>query len=483
MAGPILDTSLATTGSGVDRSMATVLTAPGTPASADAEAPGDTSVDHLIDSYRQPAFNLAYRLVRRPEDAADAVQDAFVLAMRATRGTRAAPREPGRFGSWLLKIVANVALAQLRRRRTTASVSLDALGSDLPDGHADQPLTMVVQREQRGDVLQALLALPDAQRAALTLREYQGLTYDEIGQMLGMERGAITALLYRARAGFRAAYEGVTDRPKSVGCTELAPLISAMLDAELEAEPWRRVDRHVTVCQRCRRELRQLRRGQRLHSIIPILAPPASWTTASALGAVGASGAAGIVGVATKAHAVTGLIGRAAELTRPLVTGSLLGAAVALPSGSAGGLTSIVDRGLGKLAGLATAAGLVLALTTGSPSHHRTEEPASLSAPAGTDQPASTAPAVSPERLANPEPAPQRSERQASVSGHPPAPATMPSTSLEARLVAAPAEAVAQAAPTTLEGLTSTVPDSNGSVSAGVLPSEAPGGTAENGSS
>ena len=192
--------------------MATVFTAPGTPASADAEAPGDISVDHLIDSYRQPAFNLAYRLVRRPEDAADAVQDAFVLAMRATRGTRAAPREPGRFGSWLLKIVANVALAQLRRRRAATSVSLDALGSDLADGRADQPLAMVVQREQRGDVLQALLALPDAQRAALTLREYQGLTYDEIGQMLGMERGAITALLYRARAGFRAAYEGMTGR-------------------------------------------------------------------------------------------------------------------------------------------------------------------------------------------------------------------------------------------------------------------------------
>ena len=141
-----------------------------------------------------------------------------MLAMRATRGTSAAPREPGRFGSWLLKIVANVALAQLRRRSAATSVSLDALGSDLADGHADQPLAIVVQREQRGDVLQALLALPDAQRAALTLREYQGLTYDEIGEMLGMERAAITALLYRARAGFRAAYEGVDRPPKSVGC-------------------------------------------------------------------------------------------------------------------------------------------------------------------------------------------------------------------------------------------------------------------------
>ena len=261
--------------------MATVLTAPGASVSGDANAPTETRVDHLIDAYRQPAFNLAYRLVRRPEDAADAVQDAFVLAMRAIQGRSAAPREPGRFGSWLLKIVANVALAQLRRRKAATSVSLDALGGDLVDAHVDQPLATVMQREQRGDVLQALLALPDGQRAALTLREYQGLTYDEIGELLDLDRSAVAALLYRARAGFRAAYEGVAASPKSVGCARLAPLISAMLDAELESDAWQRVDQHVADCRRCRRELKHLRRGQRLHGIIPLLAPPASLPTAS----------------------------------------------------------------------------------------------------------------------------------------------------------------------------------------------------------
>src|ERR1044071_921850 len=111
--------------------MASVYTAPGTSASSENDASDETEVDQLIDAYRQSAFNLAYRLVRRPEDAADAVQDAFVLAMRASRGSPAAPREPGRFGPWLLKIVANVALAQLRRRKAGSSVSLDALGVDL----------------------------------------------------------------------------------------------------------------------------------------------------------------------------------------------------------------------------------------------------------------------------------------------------------------------------------------------------------------
>ena len=173
----------------------------------------DELLGALLDAHRQSAFNLAYRLVRRPEDAADAVQDAFVLAVRAARGDTAAPREAGRFRSWLLKIVANVALSRLRRKRADAA-SLDDLAAEPADPRAEQPLAALERRERRGDVLHALLVLPDTQRAALTLREYQGLSYDEIGDALGLDRAATTALLYRARCAFRRAYEGLAERPE-----------------------------------------------------------------------------------------------------------------------------------------------------------------------------------------------------------------------------------------------------------------------------
>jgi hypothetical protein len=104
-----------------------------------------------------------------------------------------------------------------------------------------------MRRERRGDVLHALLALSDEQRAALTLREYQGLSHDEIGELLGLDRGATTALLYRARGAFRLAHQGLLERVEPVGCPELAPLISAMLDEELDPVTWRRVERHVGV--------------------------------------------------------------------------------------------------------------------------------------------------------------------------------------------------------------------------------------------
>src|SRR3954470_8717805 len=76
----------------------------------------DQALGELLDAHQRDAYNLAYRLLGRPEDAADAVQDAFLRAVRAIRGNGAAPREPERFRSWLLRIVSNVAFDQLRQR-------------------------------------------------------------------------------------------------------------------------------------------------------------------------------------------------------------------------------------------------------------------------------------------------------------------------------------------------------------------------------
>ena len=317
-----------------------------------------------IDALRPLAFNLAFRLLRRTEDAADAVQDASILAVRAVLGTTATPREPAHFKAWFLRIVTNAALTQLRRKRPGGSVSLDELEGDLPDSRAEQPLSVVERRERRGDVLAALLALPDAQRAALTLREYQGLTYDEIGETLGMNRGSTTALLYRARTSFRTAYEGVAARRRPVRCVQLAPLISAMLDDELEAATWTRVDSHIAACPHCTRELRMLRRSQRLHSIVPLLTPPAAWTTASTLGA---QRTAEIIDLTTRVPAAVGPIDRAAEVGRPLAAGALLGATAFLPNGTPGNVVSLVERGLGKLAAVVTAAGLLLVVASGNP--------------------------------------------------------------------------------------------------------------------
>jgi RNA polymerase sigma-70 factor (ECF subfamily) len=290
------------------------------------------ALGHLLTAHQRSAYNLAYRLLGRDADARDAVQEAFLLALRAIRGDGAAPRESERFGAWLLRIVANAALGQLRRRPRVAALSADDLAEALPAPERIEPARVAERREARGDVLRALLALPDSQRAALTLREFQGYTYHEIAGALGLSRSAVETLLFRARREFRAAYEGLAATTRPVGCPDLSPLLSAMLDGELQASGWLTVSDHLRGCGCCRRELGLLRRSRKLHGLIPLLGLPTGWQPAGVAGAAALS----------------------VELAH-------------LPA-SLGGLAARLGASLGpQLAGPLAASGLGLALLVGSP--------------------------------------------------------------------------------------------------------------------
>ena len=441
----------------------------------------DDALGALLDAHRQSAFNLAYRLTRRPEDAADAVQDAFVLAVRATRSDTAALRDAGRFRPWLLKIVANVALGQLRRKRSDTTASLDELTLEPADPRSEQPLAALMRRERRGDVLNALLILPDDQRIALTLREYQDLSYDEIGDLLGLNRAATTALLYRARCAFRRAYQGLLARSAPIGCPELVPLISAMLDEELDASTWRDVEQHVSGCRRCRFELRQLRSARRLHATIPLLAPPAGWSWASTLEAARTVGGLGAASLAAND----------VRLVPAITTGASAGAANVLPGAAMVGLmTSLGGLVNGRMTGLALIVGLNLGVMVGAPTHqvagpHAVQAavaaPVAVADAAVSDVAVSDGPAASTVMTETARPAGGAQTAAASVD---PAEAIAPASASAPAL--APADAVGQAGPaaTALEdgravdAVTSGPPEGGATTPAQSLspPAEAAGG-------
>ncbi|MFN8526367.1 MAG: sigma-70 family RNA polymerase sigma factor [Chloroflexota bacterium] len=236
----------------------------------------------LLEHYRA-AYSLAMRLLGQEADALDAVQEAYLRAVQASRRPETAPRDLDAFGGWLLRIVTNVALGQLRRRPGWREVDLDRVADVLPTEDWS-PSRAALRREARGDVLRALLSLPGAQRAALTLREYQGLSYQEIAESMETTASAVETLLVRARRGFRAAYEGLESVPTD-GCVELTPLLSASLDNEVTPRDWRRLDTHLVGCTRCRRELGALRRGRRLHALWPLLTAPVAAAVAAVRGA------------------------------------------------------------------------------------------------------------------------------------------------------------------------------------------------------
>src|ERR687887_569473 len=175
---------------------------------ASALAGDEAALGRLLSRHQQAAYNVAYRLLGSEADARDAVQEAFLLTVRAVRGEGAPPRDIARFAPWLRRVATNAALGELRRRPSFRPGPMDEIADPVSTGEYGDPTRAAERREARGDVLRALLTLPDRQRAALTLREYEGFSYDEIAALLGVSRGAVERLLFRARRGVCDGYGG-----------------------------------------------------------------------------------------------------------------------------------------------------------------------------------------------------------------------------------------------------------------------------------
>jgi RNA polymerase sigma-70 factor, ECF subfamily len=360
----------------------------------------------LLAMHQQSAYNVAYRLLGSEADARDAVQEAFLLAVRAVRGDGSPPRETDRFGPWLRRVVANAALGQLRRRPSFRMVSVDETSK--PPAAPDQtdPARAVERREVRGDVLQALLSLPDSQRAALTLREYQELPYDEIAVELGVTRGAVERLLFRARREFRAAYEGLATTERQVGCPEFTSLLSAAVDNELGTPAWQELKAHLDGCPRCRQELNGLRRTKKLYAAVPLLALPAAWDATSTAIAAAHSVGAGTAGTAGTGAGAAGTAGTAVGAAS---AGGTALSGVSSGSGLLGGLATATAA---KAAAVAAAAGIGIAVVA-VPLVQDSQPPASTPAPAAatatvaatvvpTTATATVAPATTPTTAASP---------------------------------------------------------------------------------
>jgi RNA polymerase sigma factor (sigma-70 family) len=161
------------------------------PASADVGSPESYAAD-LYERHHQTIFRLCLRQLRRREDADDAVQTTFVYAlMSLRRGVVPRLELP-----WLLTIAKNVCSTRRRSgmRRGTYDAPQDL---DLIQDRLATPDRSDVASPS--DLRSALQAIPETQRKALLLREWRGLSYDEIGSELGLSHSATEALLFRAR--------------------------------------------------------------------------------------------------------------------------------------------------------------------------------------------------------------------------------------------------------------------------------------------
>ena len=159
------------------------------------------------------AYNLARWLLRHDQDAQDAVQEAFVRAMRFAGGFRGGDRR-----AWLLAIVRNVCYTQLSRFRTAASnVAFDEEQHQGAAGPAADPEAAALTKVDRETLMRALEALPVEYREAIVMREMEGLSYKEIADAAGVPIGTVMSRLARARDRLRRSLAGKSDESGEPG--------------------------------------------------------------------------------------------------------------------------------------------------------------------------------------------------------------------------------------------------------------------------
>lgn len=152
----------------------------------------------LLSRYRARAIRVAMQVLHRPDEAEDAAQEAFIRAFRAIRSFRG----ESRFATWFFHIVLRVCLDKRRLKRWDAEEPWD---DDLdPPAPADAADTRML--------VQSLLdRLSPPMRAALVLREVEGLEYEEISEALGIPVGTVRSRLFAARARFRDMWMAIAE--------------------------------------------------------------------------------------------------------------------------------------------------------------------------------------------------------------------------------------------------------------------------------
>ena len=161
------------------------------------------SFNQLVLRWERPIYALAYRVIGREEDARDVAQETFLRAYRALSGFKG----QAKFSSWLYRITLNLCRDWIRRERR-APVMQAPEGVDIIElaGEAtpSESIEDLVTRRQLGRAVgRAMSLLPDEQRTAIIMKEYHGLTFQEIADLLDCPLSTVKTRLYQGLSVLR----------------------------------------------------------------------------------------------------------------------------------------------------------------------------------------------------------------------------------------------------------------------------------------
>ena len=156
--------------------------------------------DEIVEEHSDRVYRLAYRLTGNQHDAEDLTQEVFVRVFRSLDSYT-----PGTFEGWLHRITTNLFLDQARRKQ---KIRFDALSDERASrlaSNAATPDAAYVDRMFDDDIESALATLPPDIRAAVVLCDVEGLSYEEIAEILDAKLGTVRSRIHRGRAMLRRA--------------------------------------------------------------------------------------------------------------------------------------------------------------------------------------------------------------------------------------------------------------------------------------
>jgi RNA polymerase sigma-70 factor (ECF subfamily) len=180
-----------------------------------ARAGDRAAFDTLVETYSPRVYNIALRITGSRDEAQDCAQEAFLRAFSALRHFR---REAA-FSTWLYRVAVNVANDATRRLRSQPMLASELAPPDSDDPAPDlgdiaesphpasDPDEHLAQAQRRELVLSAIRSLPEHQRAAIVLCDLQGLSYEEVAQVIGARVGTVKSRLNRARLALKERLE------------------------------------------------------------------------------------------------------------------------------------------------------------------------------------------------------------------------------------------------------------------------------------
>ena len=173
--------------------------------------------ESLVTRYESKVYRLAVRMLRNPQDAEDALQETFIQVFRGLPGFEGRSQ----FSTWLFRLATNVCLMRIRHRETEPSklLPLEDYLPKLEEGEtphitdwADRPEDVLLSKESREKMMEALDKLPPEYRAVFILRDIEGFSNVETGESLGISVAAVKSRLHRARLALRGMLSGYFEK-------------------------------------------------------------------------------------------------------------------------------------------------------------------------------------------------------------------------------------------------------------------------------